>query len=352
MATSLYLQSGSLFIGNPINVAITANTVESCTFHRVKLQVTASRAFSGTVHGATTRTEELSAPVESGETVYIDISSVLRAVCSDFRHEPVSDTVEYPYLTYSLSAYDEYMVDGDLYTNIGPISYGQSMTALMGAFTDMERFTADYKTRNVISFSRKPATGEVCSPDHMLVYPQKPESDLTWTGGVSSGPTVKCASLTGLSGPQSFGGRTVYIDNSPANRILFQFVNGCGVVESISAEMLESRESGFSVEQEMITGIHAFDEVGRRTVRKETKGTVFTCSTGYVNEEWADWWITEFLGGDKFRRSGHNQCWMWRGGQWVPCLVVPSDKTKVYDRTKPELLHMEFEVHICWDGIA
>lgn len=128
--------------------------------------------------------------------------------------------------------------------------------------------------------------------------------------------------------------------------MLFQFVNGFGVVETISAEMLESLEISGETEVDVVTAPSSFGSPRQDIVRRSNRKNVYKCSSGYVNREWAEWWANEFLGGDAFRRSGHSQCWVRIDGNWLPCTVTPDDDITLYDRSKPGLTQIEFEVRV------
>lgn len=246
-------------------------------------------------------------------------------------------------------AYDEWMIDGILSEKQEERNYPSSgyVYALMGAYTDAERYLGRIGaiSLKITSFTRKPKWGEICSIGDKFLYPQKPESSLDINSTLTHGPIVLGVSLTD-SGAQTYEGRTIYVDPNAKNRILFQFVNGYGVVETISAETLEEVGSSGETEVDVVTAPSSFSNPRVEVARRSDRRTVYKCSSGYVNKEWADWWVREFLGGDSFRRSGHSQCWVFLGGNWLPCAVVPDDDITLYDRSKPGLIHVDFEVRV------
>ena len=98
MAQTISFLSGSPFIENPIVYNVTANEVTGVvSFHNVMLQVTAG------LQGGNYVDYVLHSPVDSGETVQIDISSALRAVASDYKYASTPPD-HYPYISYSLKA--------------------------------------------------------------------------------------------------------------------------------------------------------------------------------------------------------------------------------------------------------
>lgn len=321
-------------------VSVTASSVGAATFHRVKLIVKAALSTDGTE-----KEYPLSAVAGNGETVEFDISTVLRSAASKYEYEYATSARTYPYLAYTLKAYDEYMLNGIL-QETGEMIYngGTKSYALMGAFTARERYLSGTK-RDVTAFTRKPLTGEICAPGELLVYPSANITPLKITDTLTSGPLVNVATLTS-SGAQTYGGRTIYVDPNAKNRMLFQFVNGYGVVETILAETLEEVGSSGTTEVDEVTAPSSFGKPHSSAARRDERKAVYKCSSGYVNKEWAEWWATEFLGGDKWRKGGRCKCWVYMGGNWLPCTVVPDYDITLYDRSKPGLIHVDFEVRV------
>lgn len=345
MAQSISVDGGSVLIGSPVEVSVQAEVAGSkATFHRVKLIILAALSSDGV-------TEEfvLSAPVADGEITRFDLSDVLCTIAGRYQFAPVSESVTYPYISYTLSAYDEYMVDGILNEKVGERVYGSTMYALMGAFTDAERYLTD-GTKSVTRFTRKPITGEVCSQNENIVYPAVPTSELFIQSEISSGPTVNVLSLADTSGEVTVGDRKVFVDNQAKNRFEFQFVNGLGVVESISVEALESMESSGTTEMTTITAPSTFKGVNRMAVRKSARKTKYKLSTGCISPEWAEWWMTEFFGSDSFRRSLPVSCWMKIDGLWWPCAAVLDEDATVYDRASQSVVSIAFTAHLALDG--
>lgn len=340
MAYSLQLKSGSLLIGSPIMVQVVSGTPGNVTFHRVKLIVEASLSTEGKEY-----TFELSSPCGNAEVIMFDISTALRSVASKYEYTPVTSETSYPYIKYNLRAYDEYMLNGVLYDKVGEMVSPNDYYALMGAFTARERILATNGTKDITTFTRKPSTGEVCAPGELFVYPEAVATPLAITSTLTAGPTVSVATLTG-SGAKTYGGRTIYVDPNARDRMLFQFINGLGVVETISAEMLEEVGSSGTTEVDVVTAPASFNNPRTEVARRDERKAIYKCSSGFVNKEWAEWWATEFLGGDPFRKGGRCKCWLLQGGNWLPCTVVPDDDITLYDRTSPGLIHVDFEVRV------
>ena len=347
MAQSISIDSGSVLIGSPIEVSVQAESVGSkATFHRVKLIVSAALSTDGQYEDF-----ELSSPVTDGETVTFDISDTLRTVAGKFSFSPISAETTYPYLSYKLSAWDEYMIDGILNEKVAERVYGSTMYALMGAFTDAERYLSN--GQNVVaSFSRKPVKGEICAKNESIVYPLLPSSPIAITDVITSGPTVNIQSLNGLEGINVVGNRIVFVDPEQNNRFKFQFVNGMGVIESISAESLESVETSGTTELDAITSPTGFLGVNRRSARKSGRNPKYKLSTGYITKEWAEWWHNEFFCIDEFRKNLPASCWMLIGGVWFPCIPVIDDDLVLYDKTQNGMIKIDFTVHLTIDGLV
>lgn len=346
MAQSISIDSGSVLIGSPIEVSVQAESVGSkATFHRVKLIVSAALSTDGQYEDF-----ELSSPVTDGETVTLDISDTLRTVAGKFTFSPISAETTYPYISYTLTAWDEYMIDGILYEKAAERVYGSTMYALMGAFTDAERYLSS-GTKQVTAFTRKPSKGEVCSQNESVVYPTAPDTPIYISSSISNGPTVNVLSLSGKSGAVSVGGREVYVDPNAKNRFEFQFVNGLGVIESISAESLESVETSGTSELGVITAPASFAGVNRLSVQRSGRRPKYRMSTGSISMEWVEWWHNEFFGTDKFRRELKESCWIKIGGFWFPCVPVLEEDLTLYNRTESGMLKIDFSVQLAIDGL-
>lgn len=338
MATSIQLKSGSLFCGNPIMVSVGAEAPGSkATFHRVKLEVSVALYGISTDYHLYT----LSAPATDAEIVQIDISSTLRSVAELFEYTYLTADKTYPHLTYTLKAYDEYMINGILYERMGERNYGSTLSALMGSFSDMERYISG-STRSVQKFSRKPNTGEICATSETLLYPTPFPTPATLQGGVTSGPTVKAYPLAGLSGSVTKNGHTVYVIPDDDTRFAFQFVNSLGVIESISASCLSETSTEKTIEQFTVTAPGSFNKFRRNIVRKLTDRRTLNMSSGPVDDGWADWWTHEFLNAE--------HAWMFVEGHWIPCSILPDEETKGINKSSNDFPEVFFSISPGFSG--
>lgn len=339
MAKSISISSGSVLIGNPIVVKVVPDSLSVApVFHRVKLIVSASLDTVGSVE-----TFELSAPVdEGGDGQVFDVSDALRTVARGFIHSFVTSDTTYPYIAFTLSAYDEYMVNGILQDKVNEVNYGGTLYALMGAFSGLDRYTSG-ETKSLDRFTRKPANGEICSVGDLYVYPSLQSYNIVLGGNVPN-PSV---STKTLDKTETLNNVKVYVDENSKNRIQFQFVNSFGVVETASAECLERGLSEGSLELNAVTGVPSFGNPVRLAGTRTERDNILKCSSGFVNMEWAQWWHDEFLGSDDFRRGLAQSHWIYLDEVWQPCICSLDDETTIYDRTKKNMLHIDFTVHLC-----
>lgn len=344
MAKSISISSGSVLIGNPIVVKVVPESLSVApVFHRVKLIVAASLVYKDT-SGGPVETFELSAPVdESGDGQVFDVSDALRTVARGFVHTFVTEETTYPYIAFTLSAYDEYMVNGILQEKVNEINYGGTLYALMGAFSGLDRYIAG-DTKDVTSFTRKPSKGEVCSVGDLYVYPSSQSYNIVLGSNVPN-PAVLTKTLEKT---ETLNSVKVYVDENSENRVQFQFVNSIGVVESASAECLESKTSEGSSERHVVTGTPSFGNPVRLSGINSERNRILKCSSGFVNMEWAQWWHDEFLGSDDFRRGLAQSHWIYFNGTWQPCVCSLDDDTTIYDRTKKNMPHIDFTVYLCF----
>lgn len=349
MAQSISISSGSVLIGNPIVIKVKPDSLTvTPALHRVILTVNATLVYPNT-QGGEVETFELSASVEEGIDQLFDISTVLRTVSRGFTHGEVPSTgATYPYIAFTLSAHDEYMIDGILYENVNVCEYSGNLYSIMGARNNLERRTL---ATNIAKLTRKPLTGEVVSYGHYYVYPINISvaGGLTLTMSPESRvwPAVSVERLVD-GGATEINGHSVYMDPLAENRMNFQFVNGFGVVESASAEFLEEKETEGTSELHTLAGPLAYNQPPILAALKSDREVTLKCSSGYVNREWAQWWHDEFLGSDNFRRGLKASYWIQYDGVWRPCVCVMDDDTTIYDKTKNNMLHIDFTVHLAY----
>lgn len=335
MAQRLEITSGSILCGSPVIVSVTADSPGSrATFHRTKLVVKA-----GIESNYDYEDYLLSWPANDGEVIDFDISSALRSELKEYVYSALTANTAMPYVKYTLQAYDEWMIDGIVYDKQNVRDYGGYPYSLGGAFTEVERSFAN-SSKSLTKFSRKPAYGEVCNLDDIYLSAAPPEQPLTMASQLTSGPVVSLFDLD-TKGKKEIHGRTIYVEENP-NRMLFQFINGLGVIESASCISLESLKYNLSKERNILSRYRKFKTSATRRMTRFSATQEYELSTGPVNREWADWWVNEFL--------CTPESWVMINGRWFSCTIDADEETEVYDRTKEAMTEITFIMRPDYSG--
>ena len=122
----------------------------------------------------------------------------------------------------------------------------------------------------------------------------------------------------------------------------FIFLNGFGMLESITAVTKESLEyeiqsETYAVPQEI--GFRGNTQVVNYANSPEA---TFGMSSGFVNREWAEWWVNEFIVTRK--------AWVLHEGRYIPVAIIPDDTVSLYDKSKPGLMAVNFSVRYSFTG--
>lgn len=307
----------SPFFGSPLSLTITSGTKPiNASFHRVMLKVTIA------CNGKSYEPEPLSQPSSfNGCSVDFDISSCLRAVHEQYQYSVVTSTVSYPIYNVSVTAYDEWVVNGDTVTGSETDAFSGSFVA--GRYSDYERMTG-----TSTAHSRKPISGELVFAGDRIVY--------SVSEGLAPASRTHNVLLTTQPGPIEIGQRTYFVIPRDPRSHQFQFVNSRGVVESIRGFDLSSEKVNIKKSESTYSVFERLNTFSRTLMHKTLQPSVFHMSSGYVDYAWARWWAYEFCAAD--------QHWMMHEGRWIPAHVSLSDSTTVIDKAKSELLHVDFDV--------
>lgn len=341
MAQNLTIREASPLIGSPITFSVQADTVSGgVSFHRVKLTVKAWLTGDSNETSLT-----LSSPAESGETLYFDISSALRAVADKYVYTPVPPD-NYPVVCYTLSACDEYLLDGVNYDNVGAVATSGTFYALFGAFTDYERMFLHNSggSKKAWRLTRKPSTlPEVVAVGEQVVRPQ----DIApLTAGLA--PTVRPSSSVAdvtSEGLQPIMGDTATIYAVPQgdkDRYQIRFVNGLGCLESVSVRSLRSVEMNVTQESYIRAVQETFSDFSRAKVTKQNDYETWAMTSGPLDEAWQSWYMHEFL--------MTTAAWIKIGSQWVPCHIVPEDTVAGVNRQSGDFYEVKFSVRLDISG--
>ena len=335
MAQNLLLENGSPLIGSPIVYGVTAASLanlDTVTFHRVKLKVTAG------LQGGDFREFVMSSPVEDGERIMIDISSALRAVADEYEYT-AEPPVNYPYITFSLEACDEYMQNGEIHENVG-VTKNDGGRALMGGYSDLDRILSG-GSKSTSAFSRKPTSSpEIVCEGEEVVCPQDMVSTI---GNITRGPSSIVKKIVIDSdnpvGARSVLGRDIFaMERYSSDRYEFRFVNSLGCLESIGVYSLRSTKVNVSKEEYSRSVSETFGKFSRGYITKANDYETWSMSSGPLTEDWQQWFLHEFLMA-KF-------VWVKISGHWIPCHILPDDTVSGIDRTNASMLTVSFSVRL------
>ncbi len=254
-----------------------------------------------------------------GSTVECDISSALRSTFAQFQYDASAVTstgsITYPVVTYKVSIYTEWMIDG--VTDSSGKTTSEIYRAFLGGLSEMERWK-DSSTINCAitpTFTTKPA-GEIRDKGQLIA---------TTTYDSEAGE-VKTRFSTAQSGTLDARDRTTIL-----------FVNSRGVYETVSVLATESEEYEVSAEVRRLVGEASYRPSPYITTHKEGGGASWKMSSGWVNREWAQWFAREFLMAKHY--------WLRKDNRWLPVAIEPkSDSVMTYDKNDPSLLAVNFTV--------
>lgn len=354
------------FIGNPIVVEVTNTTnVEGSSMHQTVIEV-----MDKDTHTVLYTFECESAP---GHNVSVDISSALRAVVIPNTNPSIwndNAVISYPKKEFYVRAYDRYMRDGSIFEGL-PSCWPKDADkdtalggqAFLGGLSEMERFVFSNHPSDFckyLSFSRKPKSGERWGMGDFKLTSRFKTTERSVT---ADGVKTKLEVGEVETGVHRIQAEEVTL---PANHRHFLFINSMGVYETVSAVMRESLSYGMESNVHILAGRPSYKGVASLSLHKTAPRSDFRMSSGYVSREWADWWTTEFL--------SVKYCWIKmdvdseytqeideKGGvisvelmskpHWIPCVIVPSDEdVLVYDRSEPQLPHVDFDVRLAVTG--
>ena len=335
------------FIDNPIVLNIKdMEYPDGATFKQIKVSVLVTPGQDDKA------TKEYMFGVEVGTSsiVSIDISSALCAVMNEWypsfdllrlNNNGVYDTFYYPYTTFEVEFWEEYMLDGEIY--YGTRIRQEKAYAYYGGLSEYERMViqnipADYIEGRELS--KKPKDGE------------------QWGTG-----DLRISNILQRYTTEVVGNCDIVSDGilKPGTYYHFLFVNSLGVLETCSAVMKE--ELLYNIESAEFSQMTSTSYFAHPNILVSKHGgrAQFNMSSGYVNIAWADWWTTEFLmakhywirmGSSKKQIMDDNGNAQWiETPLWLPCVVTPvNDSTSIYNKAEHELPHVDFEVKISVSG--
>ena len=123
-----------------------------------------------------------------------------------------------------------------------------------------------------------------------------------------------------------------------------RFINGFGAVENISVRAKDKLSYEVSGETHSLVQEASVQPTDRRYATKSQPVGVYELSSGYVPRKWAEWYVQELLTSPRV--------WIQLGGKWIPALIEAEDDCVIYDRTKPEMPHVDFTLRLAIDGVT
>ena len=341
MASNLKLQSGSVFNGNPIVFKVRHVMLEgSPSFHRMIFEVKCGMS------GGNYETIKMSEPIVNEKVLAVrgDISSALRSFRDSYKYTPEPGVM--PVVKFNVSAYDEYMIDGELHKT-KPVFYlsgDEVKQTLFGGFSDYDRLMATNDTMAVSRMTRKPnTTPQLACVGETLIYvdPYSPAVDFltpTWDA-----PEAKAFTITN-EGQQTIGDISVFAmpQSEASHRTEFRFINSFGVLESISVPRVYSKKLNITSTNYTVTRRETLLSFSREVVRKQNNKESWEFQTDPLDEAWLAWYLHEFL------MSEHT--WINIKGKFLPCTIIAEDEITFQDETKKEMHSVSFTAKLDFRG--
>lgn len=342
MASYLRVVEGSIFNGNPITFAVTPLKIEGSTpsYHRIVFDVKCG------ISGGSYETIRLTEPVltEDGAAVQTDISSALRTFRDSYEYSPEPGVM--PVVKFNVSAYDEYMIDGEPFKS--PTTYwlhdNNIKQTIFGGFSDYDRLTATNETMPVHRMSRKPTTApQLACVGETIVYVDPYSTAVDLFSSEWDAPEAKAFTIT-KEGQQTVGDISVFAmpQSEAARRTEFRFINSFGVLESISVPRVYSKKLGITATNYTVTRRETLRSFSREAVRKQNNQESWEFQTDPLDEAWLAWYLHEFL------MSEHT--WININGKFLPCIITSEDEITFDDKTKETMHSVSFTAKLDFRG--
>ncbi len=351
MARTIKLTSGSIFNGNPITFTVQPNIIIGSdssghavypSFHRVIVEVTCGMS------GGNYEVQKFSQPVTEEvdtATVQIDIASALRSFRDSYTY--TSEAATYPFVSYTVKAYDEYMLDGEV-KQVGYVYYPSEDTylrSIFGGFSDFERFNSSSGTKDATALSRKPTSvPHLAFVGESFAYtPPYSTAQSIAASGTLEAPTSKIVAVS-KEGAQTLGYQSIYaLPSTEANhRQVFRFINSFGVLESISVPRSYTKKMSVTSTAYTVARLETFNSFSRAAVQKQGDSETWTFQTDPLNEDWLHWYLHEFF------MSEH--IWLQVKDTWIPCTVTIEDDITFIDRTGDSAYTIAFAAKLDING--
>ena len=341
MAGFLKLNSGSVFNGNPIVFTVNPIVLDgSPSFHRMIFEVKCG--VSGGNYGIIKMSEPINK--EDGTAVTIDISSALRSFRDSYEYS--SEPGVMPVVKFNVSAYDEYMINGELHKS-EPVSFlaGKEVKqTLFGGFSDYDRLMATKDIMPVSRMTRKPTTiPQLACVGETIIYADSYTPAIDFTTAAWDAPEAKAFTITD-EGQLTIGDISVYAmpQSEASRRTEFRFINSFGVLESVSVPRVYSKKLGITTTNYTVTRKETLRSFSRATVRKQNNQEEWNFQTDPLDEAWLAWYLHEFL--------MLEHAWININGKFLPCTITAGEEISFDDKTKETMHSVSFTAKLDFHG--
>lgn len=341
MASRIKIFTGSVFNGNPITVAVKSVALRGTpSFHRMIFEVKCG------ISGGDYEIIKMSEPItgKSGGYVDADISSALRSFRDSYKYTPEPGVM--PVVKFNVSAYDEYMIDGEVYKE-APVSYlpgDEVKQTMFGGFSDYERLISSENIMAVSRMTRKPTTiPQLACVGETIIYVDPYSPAIDFTTAAWDAPEAKAFIITN-EGQQTIGDISVYAmpQSEASRRTEFRFINSFGVLESVSVPRVYSKKFGMTVNNYIVTRKETMRSFSRATARKQNNQEEWNFQTDPLDEAWLAWYLHEFLMAE--------HAWININGKYLPCTITAEDEITFDDNTKETMHSVSFTAKLDFRG--
>lgn len=365
MAIQVVQQPGAIsFAGDPI-IAKVKTTLTGKTFLRVKLKCDVTVFRNSEEH---TYSEPYSFEVAADGIAEFNVGSTIQTALARYIIQTANngEMEQTMYAAKFKLTYKEAYIEGMTEIEEEEIT-SEEYKALPGSLTEFERLSAPNEdTATILGdgriLSRKPE-GEIIPLGVDIFFPAvSTKADTIYysvkqgevnndysifTGGilVPKSIQIKTDSLSlgnVIIGTTAQQGKQAYIVSPHSDMRCFVFINSFGLLESVTAITKESMKYDIQSNLYVVPQEIGFKGNTQVVNYASLPTSSFEMSSGFVNREWAEWWINEFIVTRK--------AWILLNGRYVPVAIIPEETVSLYDRSKPDLMAVNFNVRYSFTG--
>ena len=251
-----------------------------------------------------------------------------------------------PVVKFNVSAYDEYMIDGEVHKE-KPVYYlpgDEVKQTMFGGFSDYERLISSGNIMAVSRMTRKPTTiPQLACVGETIIYVDPYSPAIDFTTATWDAPEAKAFIITN-EGQQTIGDISVYAlpQSEASRRTEFRFINSFGVLESVSVPRVYSKKFGMTVNNYIVTQKETMRFFSREAVRKQNNQESWDFQTDPLDEAWLAWYLHEFLMAE--------HAWININGNYLPCTITAEDEITFDDNTKETMHSVSFTAKFDFRG--